>query len=103
MLYQIEKPDLSKISKERDEFLRKNMIEIYIEGKLDKYQNEQYLSWSKLRYVALPERVESPEELWYLIKFFRFGQPTPIKTEDNKSFTLGKPQFLEELLHNIDY
>lgn len=103
MIYHIEEPDLLKISKERKDFLNKDLIEIYIKNNLEKYLNEDYYSWSKLKYQILPKELESHEELRYVIKFFRFGQPIPIKTEDWKVFTLGKPHFLEEFLHNIDY
>jgi hypothetical protein len=55
MIYQIEKPDLSKISKERTEFLNKHLREIYFKNKLEIYSNENYYAWDKIKYQHLPD------------------------------------------------
>ena len=95
-------PDLSKISMERRNFLSKEAHRIYAENSLDQYSNEKYLSWDKVRYLELPSDCISHEELWFVIRSFRYGRPTPIKNLDGNYFTFKKVDFLEELLHNLD-
>ena len=95
-------PDLSKISMERRNFLSKEAHRIYTENSLDQYSNEKYLSWDKVRYLELPSDCISHEELWFVIRSFRYGRPTPIKNLDGNYFTFKKVDFLEELLHNLD-
>jgi hypothetical protein len=70
--YKIEKPDLLKISEKRKEFLNLNMFEIFNKNNLIKYSNEKYLFWDKIKFQELPKELENNEELWYIIKSFRF-------------------------------
>ena len=100
--YKLKKPDLSKISKERLEFLDKNYINIWVENKLMKYSDKKYLFWDKIKFLELPKNIESSEELWYLIKKDRFWFFTPIKTKNWEFFKLCNLEFLKELLHKLD-
>ncbi|MDQ7022604.1 MAG: Fic family protein [Candidatus Gracilibacteria bacterium] len=78
------------------------MFNIYNKNNLGKYSNEKYYFRDKIKFQQLPEELESCEELWYIIKLFRIGNPTLIKDNNSKRFTILKPNFLEELLHNLD-
>lgn len=100
--YKIEKANLSKISKERLEFLKNNMYKIYFENNLQNYSDEKYLYWDKVKFLELPKDLESNEELWYIIKNMRFWIPTFIKNDKWWFFKIWKPNFLEELLHKLD-
>lgn len=100
--YKLEKPDLSKISKKRLEYLNNNIYKIYFENNLYIYSNEKYLYWDKVKYLSLPKELESNEELWYVIKSMRFWLPMPIKNKQWDYFMLWKPSFLDELLHKLD-
>jgi hypothetical protein len=69
--YKIEQPDLSKISIERKNFLNENYYKIYFKYNLEKYSNEKYLFWDKIKFQPLPEELENHEELWYIISSVR--------------------------------
>ncbi|MDD2871750.1 MAG: Fic family protein [Candidatus Gracilibacteria bacterium] len=100
--YKIEQPDLGKISRERKSFLAENKYNIYFKYGLEKYSNEKYLFWDKIKYQELPEELENHEELWYIIINTRLLYRTGIKNYKGEYFGLAKPKFLEELLHNLD-
>ena len=100
--YRIEQPDLSKIWTKRKAYLSENKYVIYFKYWLEKYSNEQYLFWDKIKFQKLPEELETHEELWYIIINVRLLYNTNIKTKNWGLFWLWKPTFLEELLHNLD-
>lgn len=101
-LYQIPSADLSQIPAERREFLSEAMLHIYLENDLERYSDERYYPWEKIKHLSYPAELESPEELWYIIRGMRYGRPTPVKNIDGSTFRLKKVNFLEELLHNLD-
>lgn len=78
------------------------MWKIYIENDLEQYSDEQYLPWERVKYLTIPKELESPEELWYVIRRSRYGRSTPVKNIDGNPFFLKKISFLEELLHHLD-
>ena len=100
--YKLEKPDLSKISKKRKEFLDSEKFNIYLKYNLSKFSNDKYYFWDKIKFQELPNELENHEELWYIIKFFRIWIPTIVTDKFWKNFKLWKPNFLDELLHNLD-
>lgn len=67
-LYQIPSADLSQIPPGRREFLSEAMLRIYFENDLDRYSDERYYPWEKIKHLSYPEELESPEELWYVIR-----------------------------------
>lgn len=101
-LYKIPTPNLSLISNPRKEFISREMYRIYFDNNLERYSDEKYLAWEKVKYLEVPVELESAEELWYIIRSVRYGRSTPIKNLDGKYFKLKKVNFLEELLHNLD-
>jgi Fic family protein len=78
------------------------MFKIYFENNLERYSDEKYYPWEKIKFLEIPEELESPEELWYVIRWLRYGRPIPVKNIDGSSFRLKKVNFLEELLHHLD-
>jgi hypothetical protein len=103
MTYQIPKPDLTKISPARKNFLDTEGLKIYFQEKLEeKYSNEQYLPREKIKYHPVPPQLLSHEELFYLIDKYRRGTRSPITTPNGEYFKIGKPVFLEEFLYIID-
>lgn len=100
--YKIEQPDLSKISSNRKSFLTDNKYKIYFKYDLEKFSDEKYLFWDKIKFQKLPEELESYEELWYIISDIRLLYNTPVKDKLWNNFWLAKPKFLEELLHKLD-
>ncbi|RKW20561.1 Fic family protein [Candidatus Gracilibacteria bacterium] len=103
LLKKIEKPDLSVISKERINFIENNLSDIYYKNNLHKYSDEKYLYWDKIKFKEIPKELRSSEELWFVIKSMRLlNTQTIIKSEDNKYFKMGKPNFLEEFLYKLD-
>lgn len=101
-LYQILTPDLTTISPERMKFLSEEVYNIYFKNNLEKYSDEKYYPWDKIKFLELPPELISHEELWFVVRAFRYGRPTPVKNIDGTSFKLKKVNFLEELLHNLD-
>jgi hypothetical protein len=102
-LYRIPTPDLSQISVERKSYISEKLWDIYRNNQLERYSDERYLAWEKVRYLELPPELQSHEELWYVIRLFRFAHiVTPVKNIDGSFFTIKKVNFLEELLHNLD-
>ena len=101
--YKIEKPNMSVISEGRKKYLNENLYDIYFSEWLYEYSNEKYYYWDKIKYQKLWKNLQTPEELWYVIKRMRQTWiPTIIKSKEWKRFTLSKPLFLDELLHKID-
>ncbi len=78
------------------------MFHIYVKYDLEEYSDEKYYPWEKVKYLTLPPELESPEELWYIIRWRRYGRSTPIQNTDGTRFSFKKVNFLEELLHNLD-
>jgi len=104
--YKIEKPKSEKLTTDRIIFLKENMYEIFYKNNLSKYSNEKYYSWDKIKFQQLPPELQNNEELFYIIKYFRIfinsNIITPILDKELKPFSLWKPNFLDELLHNLD-
>ncbi len=100
--YKIEQPDLSKISVERKVFLSENKYNIYFKYNLEKYSDEKYLFWDKIKFQKLPEELLNHEELWYVLTNTRLLYYSIVKDKFSKNFWLWKPKFLEELLHKMD-
>ena len=89
MLHKIPQPDFSKISIKRWEFLQNNFFDIVLNNNLEKYSDTEYIHWDKIRFKKpLPPELESNEELWMVIKLFRFYGITPINNKNNKKFRL---------------
>lgn len=105
MLFKIEKPNLSKIKKNR----LFELIEIKEILELSKKTTDpDYLYWDKIKYkfkTDLPKDV-SMEEFWALTKFMRkyFSERTtsPIKNEQGEKFTFIKLPRFEQFLHETD-
>lgn len=95
-------PDLSKDLYGAKKFSLKRRHTVSINS-LDQYSNEKYLSWDKVRYLELPSDCISHEELWFVIRSFRYGRPTPIKNLDGNYFTFKKVDFLRKFRHNFYY
>lgn len=93
---------MSSLSDERKKYLSEKIFQIYVQYDLEQYSDEKYYPWEKVKHLTLPPELESPEELWYIIRWRRYGRPTPIRNTDGTRFTFKKVNFLEELLHNLD-
>jgi hypothetical protein len=50
MVYELEKPDMSKVSDKRKSFIMENLIDLYVKNSLNKYSDEKYLFWDCLIY-----------------------------------------------------
>lgn len=61
-------PDLSRISDERKKFLSDEMFKIYFDNNLERYSDEKYYSWEKIKFLEIPKELQSSEELWYVIR-----------------------------------
>ncbi|TRZ78303.1 Fic family protein [bacterium] len=104
MLFQIEKPDLSKVSKEEmnkvftDE--NKNEIPAFVK----KTTEAEYLYWDKIRHKEPSPKGILKEVLWKLIKMFRKAQSikTIIKDDKDNFFSWCKPDYFEKFFHEID-
>ena len=103
MLYKLEKPNLSKIDKNKIIKLLFNRNNQSISGLLDKSFSPIYLYWDKIKYKTLPKNI-SNEEFWYAIKFIRRAQltETVIKNENGGYFEWLKLPDSEQFLHEAD-
>ncbi|MFH1187706.1 MAG: Fic family protein [bacterium] len=102
MLFELEKPALSKIDKNKTIDKYNKNIDLVLDFNKKIYLSE-YLYWDKLKYKTLPPNF-SAEEMWFLIKLFRKiqSEKTVIKSENEKYFTLSKLADLNKFLHEID-
>jgi len=95
--YLLEKCDIKKLS------ITQEKIDIYFKEKLNKYSDEEYLYWDKIKYKNIPEWFNDNKELWGIIKIMRTPNIiSPIKTETWNFFKFWELQFSKELLHEID-
>ena len=101
-LFKIQLPDFSVISSERKQFLSASKYKIYFEYGLEKYSNEKYLSWDRVKHLNIPKELKSPEELWFVIQSCRIGRSTLVRNTNGEYFQLERVDFLEELLHKLD-
>lgn len=101
--YKLEQPDLSKISDERKAFLSENKYTLYFKYNLDKFSDEKYLYWDKIKFQDIPEELRNHEELWFVIRNSRLLHRTSVQNKIWEQFGLEKPKFLEELLHTLDF
>ena len=98
--YLIEKPDPSKVNKQKAiELLDK-------EGSLElinKLNTPRYLYWDKVKHKKMPENI-SPENFWYLLKQFRklTSAKIAVKAEGGELFSWIRLPYTEEYLHVID-
>lgn len=103
MHYKLEKPDLSKIDKERamKSLLLERRKELF--PLVDETREPVYQYWDKVKYKSLPQSI-SAEEFWFFVKIIREAQfvKSPIKTETGESFKWLKLPRLEKFLHEID-
>lgn len=103
MHHKIEQPDLTKISDERKKHIEEEAYMYYFGHNLKKYCWKEYLYWDKLKYKDIPEWLESPEELWLVIqRVRRYYKATEVINNNWVRFKLDAPDFVEELLHNLD-
>lgn len=78
-------------------------IKIYNKEWLEKYSDEKYLYWDKIKHKPLPEWISNNEELWALVKTFRVNNMiSPVKNEKGEYFTFWKLKFSEKLIYEID-
>jgi hypothetical protein len=99
MLKRIEKPDTSKISRDRLwELLEHGDFAAWIQK-----SNDPYASWDQVKYWRLPSGIK-PQELWVAIKLLRRGsaRPTPISQEDGDRFSWRPLPDIEAFLHEVD-
>lgn len=104
MLFKLEKPNLSKISKEEmsKAFTDGNRTEIL--DFIKRSVGSEYLYWDKIRYKEPSPKGISKETLWMIIKVFRESQSlkTIIKDKRGKFFTWSKLDYFEEFFHELD-
>jgi hypothetical protein len=79
MEYKIEKPNLSKISPKRMTYLNENKYNIFFKYDFERFSNDKYLYWDKIKFQTLPEELENHEELWYILKSTRVLFPIKVK------------------------
>ena len=101
-MYKIKLPDFSIISEKRKIYLKKNADKLSNQYNLDKYLDEFYYPWEKLKYMEYPSIFQNSEELYFVISYLRKWQTTPIKDEKWKFFTLNIPTFVKKLLLDLD-
>jgi len=103
MIYKLEKPDLSKINRNKAIKLVLNRENQGISTLFNKSFNPIYLYWDKIKYKTLPKNI-SKEEFWYAIKFMRRAQSTEtvIKNENGDYFKWLRLPNLEQFLHEAD-
>lgn len=71
---------------------------------IGKDREKEYLHWDRLKYKALPEKVENHEEWWHLIKFRRTSsyRQLPFKSKAGEPFVYWVPDPLQQRLHEVD-
>lgn len=95
--YILEKCNIEELS------ITKEKIDIFFKNNLNKYSDEDYLYWDKIKYKNIPEWIKDNKELWWCIKFMRnLNYITPISNESWNFFKFWELQFSKELLHKID-
>ena len=64
----------------------------------------RYPHWDKLRHLAVPTGVQSPEEWWLALKLARTGlyRELPLRDTDGRPFVYLLPDGVHEALHRID-
>jgi Fic family protein len=101
--YLIKKPIISKKIKKKaiSKFINDSSggCFLFLESTFD-----PYITWDKLRYIEPVPKGYTREELWQIIQFMRTARsfPSPIKSEDNKTFLWLKLPKLEKFFHEID-
>lgn len=102
MLFQLDKPDLSKIDKIKTIDKYNKNIDSFLEFN-KKLSLSGYFYWDKFKYKTLPPNF-SAEEMWFLVKIFRKmkSEKSVIKNEDEKYFTWSELAGLNKFLHEID-
>lgn len=103
-MFNLIKPDLSKIDKEKIQRLLDSPPKEDIRRAVqDTFK--PYIYWDKIQYKKVPDSI-TLEEFWYLVKTIRryTRVTTVIKDEDNKFFTwINNLPGLEEFFHNMDF
>ena len=95
--YILEKCNIDKLSITRETF------NIFHKNELNKYSDEDYLYWDKIKYKTVPTWIKDNKELWWIIKCMRnLNYFTPIITEKWEHFKFWELIFSKELLHEID-
>ena len=64
----------------------------------------RYLHWDKLRHLAIPGGMQSPEEWWLALKLSRTGlyRKLPLRDTGGRPFVYLLPDRVQEALHRID-
>ena len=101
-MYGIKLPDFSIITDRRKDFLRNNADDLCKKYNLGKYIDEEYYPREKLKYMEIPSELNSPEELYFLIRCLRKGSATPVKSTSWEYFTMNIPPFVQKLLSDLD-
>lgn len=103
MIYKLEKPNLSKINRDKAIKLFLNREDQSISNLFNQSFSPIYLYWDRIKYKTLPKNI-SNEEFWYAIKFIRHAQfiKTVIKNENEDYFKWLKLPDLEQFLHEAD-
>lgn len=95
--YKLEKPIIWAFTFTRENF------EIYTKNNLERYSDEEYIYWDKLKYKDLPEGIKEHKDLWAMVKFFRLNSnKTPVQIESGWFFQFAELPFSKKLLHEID-
>jgi Fic family protein len=63
--------------------------------------NQEYYYWDKVKYQALPNQIQSHEELWAILKSFRAFSSKKLRF-GRYEFSYGMTPFIQELLHTFD-
>lgn len=104
MLFQLEKPDLSKLKKEDVSKAFSDDIREETLGFVKKCSSPEYLYWDKVKYKEPAPKNVSKEMLWSVIIYLRESQSlnSPIKDKNGRFFKWSKLDYFEEFFHNLD-
>lgn len=86
-----------------DIIITKSKIDTFFSNQLEKYSDEEYLYWDKIKYKPIPDWISNSQELRGITKFIRNNNIwSPVKTESWDIFKFWEFQFSKELLHELD-
>lgn len=95
--YVLEKCDIDEV------IITKAKFDIFFSNWLEKYSDEEYLYWDKIKYKNIPKWISDSQELWGMVKLLRNNNiSSPIKTENGNYFKFWELSFSKELLHELD-
>ena len=102
IMYEIKLPDFSIIPEDRKEYLKKNADELCRKYNLNKYVDEDYYPWEKMKYMEVPSELNNSEELYFVVRCLRRGTATCVKSSNWEYFTMNIPPFVQKLLSDLD-